>query len=31
MEDLEVDENTNTDVLEETKNNHLQSFKYAKA
>ncbi len=31
VEDWEVEENTNIDVLEETKENYLISFKYAKA
>jgi len=31
MEDWEVEENTNTDVFEETEENYLRSFEYAKA
>jgi hypothetical protein len=30
MEDLEVEKNTNIDVVEEIKNNYLRSFEYAK-
>jgi hypothetical protein len=31
MEHWEVDENTNVDVFEETEENYLTSFEYAKA
>jgi hypothetical protein len=31
VEDWEVEENTNIDVLEETEENYLRSFEYAKA
>jgi hypothetical protein len=31
MEDWEVEENTNIDVLEKTKENYLRSFEYAEA
>jgi hypothetical protein len=31
MENLEVEENTNIDVVENTRENYLQSYEYAKA
>jgi hypothetical protein len=31
VENWEVEKNTNVNVLEETKDNYLQSFEYAKA
>ncbi len=31
VEDQEVEENTNIDLVEETEENYIQSYKYAKA